>query len=98
MSRVFLSHASHDLAAAVALKQWLSEQDPPLANEIFLDADAGTGLTPGTRWKDELFKATSRCEAVICLLSQRWESSHECRTEFRTAENLGKQIFCARLE
>jgi WD40 repeat protein len=98
MSRVFLSHASHDLAAAVALKQWLSEQDPPLANEIFLDADAGTGITPGTRWKDELFKATSRCEAVICLLSQSWESSHECRTEFRTAENLGKQIFCARLE
>jgi WD40 repeat protein len=98
MSRVFLSHSKHDLAAAVALKQWLSEQDPPLANEIFLDADAGTGITPGTRWKDELFKANSRCEAVICLLSQSWESSHECRTEFRTAENLGKQIFCARLE
>jgi WD40 repeat protein len=98
MSRVFLSHSNHDLAAAVALKQWLSEQDPPLANEIFLDVDPGTGIRPGTRWKDELFKATSRCEAVICLLSRNWESSHECRAEFRTAENLGKQIFCARLE
>ncbi|MGH3522710.1 MAG: toll/interleukin-1 receptor domain-containing protein, partial [Mycobacterium sp.] len=98
MSRIFLSHSSQDLIAAAALKQWLAEQDPPLANEIFLDTDPGTGVSPGVRWKDELFKANSRCEAVICLLSRNWESPHECQAEFRTAENLGKQIFCARLE
>jgi WD40 repeat protein len=98
MSRVFLSHSSRDLAAAIALKQWLAEQEPPLANEIFLDTDPGTGLGPGVRWRAELFKANSRCEAVICLLSKHWEASHECKTEFRTAENLGKPIFCARLE
>jgi hypothetical protein len=27
-----------------------------------------------------------------------WEASTECNTEFRTAENLNKRIFCARLE
>lgn len=98
MSRVFLSHSSIDALEAIALKQWLAEQDPAMRGEIFLDIDPGGGLMPGMRWRDELFRANSRCEAVICLLSSHWEASHECRAEFRTAENLGKQIFCARLE
>ncbi len=83
---------------AVALKKWLVEQNPPLANEIFLDIDPDSGLKAGTRWKDALRQANARCEAVICLLSANWEASHECKVEYRTAENLNKQIFVARLE
>ena len=98
LSRIFLSHSSADLRQAVALQKWLSEQEPQLANEIFLDADPVSGLRPGVRWKRELFQQNSRCEAVICLLSANWEASHECKTEYRTAESLGKQILCARLE
>lgn len=98
MTRIFLSHSSRDMRQAVALKQWLVEQNPPLANEIFLDVDPQTGLRAGTRWKDALRQANARCEAVICLLSANWEASHECKVEYRTAENLNKQIFVARLE
>jgi WD40 repeat protein len=98
MSRIFLSHASKDGRASRALKQWLSEQDPPLANEIFLDTDRETGIQSGNKWQDELMRASARCEAVVCLLSQNWENSRECQVEYRTAENLGKQIFPARLE
>lgn len=98
MSRIFLSHSSLDTREAVALKQWLAEQDPPLANEIFLDVDPTSGLRTGTRWKDALRRANARCEAVICLLSPNWEASQECRVEYRTAENLNKQIFMARME
>ncbi|MCV7300548.1 TIR domain-containing protein [Mycobacterium barrassiae] len=98
MSRIFLSHATADSRAAIALKQWLVEQDASLANEIFLDVDPHTGLETGTRWKDALRRANARCEAVVCLLSENWEASHECKVEYRTAENLNKQIFCARLE
>ena len=97
MSRIFLSHSSLDTREAVALKRWLAEQDPPLANEIFLDVDPSSGLQTGTRWKDALRRANARCEAVICLLSRNWEASQECRVEYRTAENLNKQIFMARL-
>ena len=43
VSRIFLSHSSRANRAAVALKQWLAEQDPPLANEIFLDTDPDNG-------------------------------------------------------
>jgi WD40 repeat protein len=93
-----MSHSDKDWREAVALKQWLAEQDPPLANEIFLDLDRDTGIKSGTRWKRELLKAQSRCEAVVCLLSANWQESSECKTEYRTAENMNKQIFCARVE
>jgi WD40 repeat protein len=98
VSRIFVSHSSKDNRQAAALRAWLVAQDPPLANEIFLDTDTDTGLQPGARWKNQLISANSRCEAVICLLSHSWESSAECLAEYRTAENLGKQILCARLQ
>ena len=98
MSRIFLSHSSRDNRQAVALKRWLVEQRPELANEIFLDIDPESGLQVGARWKGQLFESNSRCEAVICLLSRGWKASAECKTEYRTAEGLGKQILVARLE
>jgi WD40 repeat protein len=98
MSRIFLSHSSLDSREALALKRWLVDQDPPLATDIFLDVDPEIGLRPGERWKDRLQQASAKCEAVVCLLSKNWEASHECKTEYRVAENLNKQILCARLE
>jgi WD40 repeat protein len=98
LPRIFLSHSSHDNREAVALCEWLSEQSPELAREIFLDISKHTGLRPGQRWKEALQSANDRCEAVICLLSQAWQDSSECRTEYRTAETLGKQILVGRLE
>lgn len=98
MSRVFLSHSSRDTRQAVALKAWLIEADPGLADEIFLDLDRRTGIPAGVRWKDALRRANERCEAVICLLSDNWDASHECKTEYRYAEALGKAIFAVRLQ
>jgi WD40 repeat protein len=98
MSRIFLSHSSADSRAALALKHWLGEVRPQLANEIFLDIDPASGMQVGERWKGQLFKHNSRCEAVICLLSHSWQASHECEAEYRIAESLGKQILVARLE
>ncbi|MCP9623035.1 TIR domain-containing protein [Nocardia otitidiscaviarum] len=98
MTRIFLSHSSKDNAEAIALRQWLIEQDPSLAEDIFLDLTRETGIPAGVRWKDALVRANERCEAVICLLSADWLASRECAVEYRTAENLGKRIFSARLE
>jgi WD40 repeat protein len=98
VSRIFLSHSSTDSREAVALKFWLSEQRPELANEIFLDIDPNTGIRLGEQWSRQLFTSNSRCEYVICLLSPSWEQSHECKTEYRTAEGLGKRIIVARLQ
>jgi WD40 repeat protein len=97
MSRIFLSHSSRDNRPAIALRQWLIDQDARLADEIFLDLDASAGIRSGTRWKEALRQASTRCEAVICLLSENWLSSPECRTEYRFAEYLNKRIFSARI-
>src|SRR6476620_1054603 len=98
VSRVFLSHSRSDSRQAVAVKQWLIEQESGLVDEIYLDLDPNTGIRPGERWKEALNKASARCEAVICLLSKHWLNSVECQVEFRHAENLHKTILCARLE
>src|ERR1700754_1108495 len=98
VSRVFLSHSSRDSRQAVAVKKWLTEQEPGLVDEIYLDLDPHTGIRPGERWKEALNKACNRCEAVICLLSQHWLDSRECQVEFRYVENLNKAILCARME
>ena len=98
VSRVFLSHSSRDSRQAVAVRQWLIEQEWGLVDEIYLDLDPHTGIRPGERWKEALNRASARCEAVICLLSKHWLKSVECQVEFRHAENLGKTILCARLE
>ncbi|MGK8558449.1 nSTAND1 domain-containing NTPase [Nocardia gipuzkoensis] len=98
MSRIFVSHSSRNAAAAVALKQWLIEQDPALTDEVFLDVDPRTGILAGQRWKDALVAAGARCEAVVCLVSRHWLDSRECQVEYRTAESMGKRIFVARLE
>ncbi len=98
MSRIFISHSSADELQAIALRKWLVEQNPPLDNEIFLDVDPHRGIPLGIKWKDALLQANARCETVICMLSEAWESSTECNTEFRMAESLNKRIFCTRLQ
>jgi hypothetical protein len=98
VSRIFLSHSSSNNREAIALRHWLGEQNPRLANEIFLDLDPKVGIRTGELWAAALRRANARCEAVVCLLSEEWESRVECLVEYRTAETLNKRVFCARLE
>ncbi|WP_328402583.1 nSTAND1 domain-containing NTPase [Nocardia sp. NBC_00403] len=95
---MFISHSGRDNAWAIAVKQWLVEQQPDLAQEIFLDIDPETGIHSGQRWKDALRAAKERCEAVVCLVSRHWLGSKECEAEYRAAEYFGKRIYCARIE
>jgi WD40 repeat protein len=98
VSRIFLSHSSVDNRQAQALRQWLIAQDPSLANEIFLDLHPEAGIRPGERWMDALRAASTRCEAVICLVSSNWEASPFCKAEYFAAELMSKRVFSARLD
>ena len=102
---MFLSHSSRDNRQAVAVKQWLIEQESGLVDEIYLDLDphrcqawGERWQAWGERWKEALNRASTRCEAVMCLLSQHWLNSRECQVEFRHAASLHKAILCTRLE
>ena len=76
MARVFITHSSGD--SALALKTWLERAEP--------------GIPAGVRLYEALRRANDRCEAVICMVSKHWDASHECRAEYRTAEDRGKPI------
>jgi WD40 repeat protein len=90
MARLFISHSSGNNAAAMALKDWLSEQG---YDDVFLDLDPDRGLAPGVRWQEALKAAADRCEAVLFLVSPAWLASKWCLAEFLLAKNLHKRIF-----
>jgi WD40 repeat protein len=90
LSRLFLSHASADNSAAVALGKWLAEVG---YIDLFLDSDPDRGLVPGDHWITALRAAADRCEAVLCLVSPAWLASSMCRAEFNLARLLHKRIF-----
>jgi len=90
MSKIFISHSSHDNAKALAVAQWLKQQGWA---DYFLDITPTRGLVPGKRWQAELRAATDRCEAVLCLISPAWCDSKWCLVEFLWAKQLGKAMF-----
>jgi TIR domain len=93
-----MSQSSRDSIEALALKTWLERAEPGLVGEVVIGLDPDTGIPAGVRWKEALRRANDPCEAVICLVSKHWDASHECRAEYRTAEDRGKPIFPVRLE
>ncbi|MBS0151393.1 MAG: SUMF1/EgtB/PvdO family nonheme iron enzyme [Nitrospira sp.] len=89
MSKIFISHSSHDNAKALAVAQWLEEMG---WGTPFFDISPRRGLAPGKRWREALTGAAGRCEAVICLLTPSWLNSGECRGEFSFACYLSKPL------
>ena len=92
-----MSDSGPDSRQAAAVKKWLEEQVPGLAGEIYFYLDPHTGTPVGERWREALRQASSRCEAVICLVSPHWLDSGECIAEYAQAEYLNKRIFSARI-
>ena len=89
MSKIFISHSSHDNAKALAVSQWLEQHGWA---DYFLDITPSRGLSPGERWQAALKTATDRCEAVLFLISPAWRDSQWCLAEYLLAKQLGKTI------
>ncbi|WP_287240550.1 TIR domain-containing protein [Mesorhizobium sp.] len=92
MSRIFLSHSSRNNAQAIALCDWLSASGWG-RDDIFLDIDATSGISPGERWQKALNDAAGRCEAVVFLISRQWLESRWCHEELALANKLNKRLF-----
>ena len=81
MPRLFISHSSQDNAVALAFRKWL------VANgwaetDVFIDLH---DLRAGARWRAELRKANTACEAVLLLASPEALDSPECQEELEAA-------------
>lgn len=92
MPRIFISHASQDSAAALAVRGWLADKG---WDDVFLDLDPRRGLVAGEHWQQALSRAAHRCEAVVILLSPDWAASKWCLAEFLLAKSLGKAILAS---
>jgi formylglycine-generating enzyme required for sulfatase activity len=90
VSRIFLSHSSANDVEAVAIRDWLSREG---WQDVFLDIDPDRGIAAGERWERALNVATSRCEAVLFLVSRQWLDSGWCLKEFNLAYKLNKRLF-----
>ena len=88
MARVFVSHASEDTAFATDVGEWLRDQ----GHSIFLDSDVDAGLRVGDVWKQELFRQVSSADAVVCVVSDRFNRSPWCAAEVTIAETAGVRL------
>jgi formylglycine-generating enzyme required for sulfatase activity len=95
VSRIFLSHASADIAQTIALRDWLVAEG---WSDLFVDVDPERGIVPGERWERALNEAASRCEAVLILVSKAWLGSRWCMNELNLARRLNKRLFGVMIE
>lgn len=94
MSAIFISHSSHDNAAAAALRSAL---DAAGYRSLFLDFHPEDGIPAGRNWETELYANLRACQAVVVLCSEHSMSSKWCFAEITHAKALGKEIFPVRL-
>src|SRR5215211_340993 len=90
MARIFISHSSRDNKQAAQLRKWLAKQG---FEDLFLDFDKHSGLTPGSDWERTLYREMERSHAAIVVLTPNWLESKWCFAEFTQARALGKAIF-----
>ena len=85
MARVFISHASADLAVAVHVRLWLRDA----GHEVFLDRDLAEGIQVGEEWKRRLYRELRAADAVVCVVTDPYRESEWCSAEVGIADVLG---------
>jgi WD40 repeat protein len=94
MGAIFISHSSHDKAAAADMKTRLGQQGH---RSVFLDFDPADGIPAGHDWEHELYTRLRSCRACVVLCSEQSMSSPWCFAEITHAKALGKFVVPARI-
>jgi hypothetical protein len=91
-SRIFISRSSRDTETSISIREWLAGNG---WNDVFLDLDPERGIAPGRRWREELQKASHRCELILALVSDEWLVSSWCKAEIDAPRLIGKKVIIA---
>lgn len=92
MHQIFISHSGSNSAEALALKSWLDQEG---WGNYFLDL---SGIVPGENFREAFLREADDCKVLICVVSQRWIDSDDCRLEFLSADGRGKCIISVLVE
>ncbi|MGH3854795.1 MAG: toll/interleukin-1 receptor domain-containing protein, partial [Pseudonocardiaceae bacterium] len=88
MARVFLSHASEDIALASELHRWVVEA----GHEVFLAQDLGVGISAGEPWRQRLHERLRWADAVVCVATSAYLASTWCAAEIAIAQSRGSEL------
>jgi conflict system STAND superfamily ATPase/TIR domain-containing protein len=95
VAKVFISHASEDIAVAWELHQWLIEGD----HEVFLDQDPRDGIAVGTDpWNQRLQDRLRWANAMVSVVTSAYVASEWCSAEVNHARLLGTRLLPVRAE
>lgn len=92
--RVFISHASEDLALASELHRWLVDD----GHEVFLDQHPRDGITVGEEWEQRLGERLRWANAVVCVVTPAYLASNWCTAEVSIARSRGNRLLPVRAE
>ncbi len=94
MARVFVSHASEDLALACDVHRWLIET----GHEACLDQDLRDGIAVGEQWRGRLQERLRWADAVVCVVTSAYLASTWCTAEVAVAQSRGSRLLPLRGE
>jgi tetratricopeptide (TPR) repeat protein len=88
VARVFVSHASEDLALAREVYRWLIEA----GHEVFLAQDLANGIAVGEEWEQRLHDELRLTDAVVCVVTSASLASRWCTAEVAIARSRGNRL------
>ncbi|MFI6101680.1 TIR domain-containing protein [Lentzea sp. NPDC051213] len=84
MARVFISHATQNVAIARQIRDWLDRD-----HETFLEVHPDDGIQVGEAWRERLHHELRKADAVVCVVSKASIASSWCTAEVAIADALG---------
>ncbi|MGH4016870.1 MAG: toll/interleukin-1 receptor domain-containing protein [Pseudonocardiaceae bacterium] len=94
MVRVFVSHASEDLALGREVHQWLVDA----GHEVFLAQDLRDGIAVGEEWERRLHDELRLADAVVCVVTSASLTSRWCTAEVAIARSRGSRLLPVQAE
>jgi len=94
VARVFISHASEDLALADELHRWLVDD----GHQVFLDQDLRDGIAVGEEWEQRLHERLRWANGVVCVVTSAYLASEWCTAEVSIARSRGNRLLPVRAE
>jgi hypothetical protein len=94
MARVFVSHASKDVAPAAEVHRWLVAD----GHEAFLDQHLSDGILTGDQWQQRLQERLRWADATVCVLTAASLKSVWCTAELAIAQARRSRLLPLRAE
>ncbi len=88
MAKVFLSHASGEVALTHKVHRWLAEE----GHEVFQYQHPRDGILIGEDWEQRLYERLRWADAVVCLVTSAYLTSMWCTAEVGAARARGIRL------